>query len=884
MTVRYQNKDNGNEPGRFKVRCIFYIALALGVLLAVMSFNSADMAVLCGGSKAPYSNWIGRSGAVFSAVVFHLFGLAAYLVVVLILLRALRSILGGRGRPWSSFGGAAMMVCGASLLLALAPEPFVPITDRLGLGHSGVPALALSGGAAGQVLAAPAVAEMELPEGVLRQLIGAVGVMILGWALLTGGGIIIYIADWHGYLRDKLFAGGDAVRCNSLSRRAERLERRRREAEDEEDIFDDMEEEPSKAPAAAAETEQSGEPEEKLSVAERAARFFGRINAEEEAERELAEREKSLAAAKKPSLPEVIEEDKDGEEPTPLLRPRNTAAAPKAAAGTLGGNQLSVEAAAAGDHRAAAHSRTYELPSIKMLAQGQDNGGEDREFIERSKEILKMTLESFSIDGEVTGHVTGPRVTRFEITLAPGINVKKVEQIAENIAMDLAAERVRVLAPIPGRRAVGIEVSNRNPGAVFMRSILESDAWQNGKSEIPIALGKDISGKPVVVDLAKAPHLLIAGATNTGKSVCTNSLIMSLLFHFPPDRLKLIMVDPKVVEYEAFKRLPHLLTPVINDSAKVPIALRWATMEMERRYRILARAGVKKLSEYNSRPIPSEPEYDDEGNELPAILPALVIIVDELADLMLTEAGRDIENSITRITAKGRAAGIHIVVATQRPDVKTITGKIKANLPTRFCFQVRSMQDSRVVLDTNGAEKLLGRGDMLFMSPSSMNIERVQGAFVPDDDIKAVVKFVCNQAEPSFDASVLLDPESMAKDEDEEDTFGSFGGRGGRRREDDGKFDPGLEDDPEFEHSDLSPVYQKYLRPGDDENVRRALEVVVLDHKCSTSYLQRRLGIGYNQAAKITDLFEARGIIGPASGSGNKREILIFDELGINGD
>ena len=421
--------------------------------------------------------------------------------------------------------------------------------------------------------------------------------------------------------------------------------------------------------------------------------------------------------------------------------------------------------------------------------------------------------------------------------------------------MNLSADSVRVLAPIPGRPVVGVEVSNTKSEAVFMRSVMESEAWQKGKADIPIALGKDVSGKPVVVDLAKAPHLLVAGATGTGKSVCTNTLIMSLLFKFAPDDLKLIMVDPKIVEFEEYRNLPHLLAPLINDSAKVPVALRWVANEMDRRYGVMAKVHVKKLSEFNRRPPDPEPVYDADGVEIPPRMPYLVVVIDELADLMMTEAKKDVETNITRIAQKGRAAGIHIVVATQRPSTNIITGVIKANLPTRFCFQVRSGVDSRVVIDSVGAEKLLGKGDMLLMLPSSMNIERVQGAFVPDGDIRKIVEFVCGQAKPSFNAAVLTETAEDAADIDELDE----------------------EEPDDQDRADIAPLVKKYLRPGDDDNIRKALEVAILDRKMSTSYLQRRLKIGYNRAAEIVDELEARQVVGPPSGSGNKREILIFD-------
>ena len=389
-------------------------------------------------------------------------------------------------------------------------------------------------------------------------------------------------------------------------------------------------------------------------------------------------------------------------------------------------------------------ANNYRLPDIDMLTQGRKSAGEDREEIFQARDILQNTLTSFNIPGEVTGYTSGPRVTRFEITLAPGVSVKKVERIADDIAMNLAATSVRVLAPIPGRPVVGVEVPNIRSETVFIRSVMESEAWQNGKADIPIVIGEDIAGKPVVLDLAKAPHLLVSGATGTGKNVCINSLIMGLLFKFAPDELKFILIDPKIVEFEGYRELPHLLAPIINDTSKAVSALRWVADEVDRRYRVLAKAHTKKLAEFNRRPPDPEPVYDADSVEIPPKMPYLVVVIDELADLMMTEAKKDVETNITRIAQKGRAAGIHLVISTQRPSANVITGVIKANLPTRICFQVRAAADSRVVLDRRGAEELLGMGDMLLHN-FDMTIERVQGAFVSDENIREVVNFVCAQ-------------------------------------------------------------------------------------------------------------------------------------------
>jgi S-DNA-T family DNA segregation ATPase FtsK/SpoIIIE len=401
---------------------------------------------------------------------------------------------------------------------------------------------------------------------------------------------------------------------------------------------------------------------------------------------------------------------------------------------------------------------------------------------------------------------------------------------------------------------------------------METDAWQASRMEIPLVLGKDVSGNPVVLELAQAPHLLIAGATGSGKSVCMNTLIMSLLMKFGPEDLKLILVDPKVVEMADYATLPHLITPVIDDFKKVPLALRWAATEMDKRYKQLAKAGVRKLKDYNSRQLPETPVLDDDNLPIPDKLPVLIVIIDELADLMQTDARSDIETSISRIAAKGRAAGVHIVVATQRPSRDVITGTIKSNLPTRISFRVPSLTDSRVILDQKGAEALLGMGDMLLLAPKrGLELERIQGAWVADGDIKQVVKFVSDQAPQSFDDQVV----ASADGEDGDDVPGSRKGSrasGGdwSEEETDAFIDNGFE---------LDPMVARYMQPGDDDLVRRALEVVLLEKKASTSYIQRRLKIGYNRAAELIDLMEERGIVGPPSGSGAKRDILVFDDI-----
>lgn len=853
----------------FKVRYIFFFAAVLLAFLAIASFSPQDAALLAGGIDGVPKNWIGKLGAVFGLCLFRLFGVAAYAVPVLALVRLVRLPAPGAGKFSAFLGGSLLILSGLVLLFGLSPEMFSSLCDRLGLGREQLPALALSGGVIGQVLAAPAYPPYELAEGILRNFIGAVGTMILGWALLTGGAVIIYVSDWHRFIMDHIT----------------------------------LPEVSPRRPAAAGARIVAGEEEEVLEAPEKTAPPDGNTPRSR-----LAAMLEKMASKPEPQQPppeeEVLDDgsedeeirfdpkledfeeapaDAEPEKPEPKPSPKTAPALSGPSAGKAGEPAKVADVGRtvveAGKRVEAVERPTYVLPPVTMLGKGTDISGESQENIKKAMLVLQRTLDSFKIPGEVVGYVSGPRITCYEISLAEGVNVKKVETISDNIRMNLAAPSIRVLAPIPGRNVVGIEVPNAKSEAVFMRSVMETEVWEKGKG-IPIVLGKNIAGTPVIVDLAKAPHLLIAGSTGSGKSVCMNTLIMSLLFRFNPEELRLIMVDPKRVEFEDYRRLPHLITPVINDAKKVPIALRWAVTEMENRYKILAAAGVKKLIEFNALSKDGEPLRNSDGDIIAddfgrpiTRIPILIVIIDELAELRMQESWKDSETYIARIAQLGRAAGVHIVVATQRPSTDIITGFIKANLPTRIAFRVMQQVDSRVILDQPGAENLLGYGDMLALLPGAFSLERIQGALVDDKDIKAIVKFVSDQRPQNFDESVIAEEEEAEElGEGEVDRPG----RGGRDLDDDDDvFD-------DMDKAEIAPLVKKYMQPGDDETMRRALEVVILDRKASTSYIQRRLKIGYNRAAEIMDLMEERGIVGPPSGSGSKREILIFDGMEIN--
>jgi len=470
----------------------------------------------------------------------------------------------------------------------------------------------------------------------------------------------------------------------------------------------------------------------------------------------------------------------------------------------------------------------------------------DDEHRQNAENLLRI-LGEFGVEVTLGEIYAGPVITRYEVVPAAGVRVEKISSLDKNIALGMRAQSVRILAPIPGKAAVGVEVPNRKPTAVGLREILESEDWASGKAELPIALGKDVSGKPLVSDLTKMPHLLIAGATGSGKSVCINSIIASLVYSRGPKDLRLIMVDPKVVELKIFNPLPHMLIPVVTEPKKVPGALKWLLGEMEQRYQIFAKVNVRNITGFNNRrreaPDPPPPEAQEElagvaasDIEVPERLPYIVAIIDELADLMMI-APAEIETNIARLAQLARAAGIHLIIATQRPSVNVITGVIKANLPSRIAFQVASQVDSRTILDGKGAETLIGRGDMLFTPPGTSKLVRAQGAFVTDDEVSAIVEYLKKNGPPQYAHSVQQQIDRAAREDEEED---------------------------EGEGDDL----------GDDEDLyQQAIEVLKSSKRASTSMLQRRLRIGYNRAARIMEIMEERGIVGPENGS-SPREIL----------
>lgn len=508
----------------------------------------------------------------------------------------------------------------------------------------------------------------------------------------------------------------------------------------------------------------------------------------------------------------------------------NTAASPEPMGGLEASNGELNGAATAGNEGQegtapaappAPPPKPYKLPPFRLLSKPNNGGkgGDQNDYMQTARK-LEATLESFGVRAKVLEVVRGPSVTRYEIQPDIGVKVSRIVNLTDDIALALAAKDIRMEAPIPGKSAIGIEVPNNEVSLVTMREVMETPTFQEAESKLSIAFGRDISGQTIVGNLARMPHLLVAGATGSGKSVCINGIITSILYKAKPDEVKFLMVDPKMVELNVYNGIPHLMAPVVTDPKRASLALKKIVVEMEKRYELFSKSGTRNIEGYNNLM----------KDNLPAVLPYIVVIVDELADLMMV-AANDVEDAITRLAQMARAAGIHLIIATQRPSVDVITGVIKANIPSRIAFGVSSQVDSRTILDMAGAEKLLGRGDMLFMPMGSSKPIRVQGAFMSDHEVENIVDFVRDQGQAEYDESLVPEIEESSNSDEEE----------------------------------LDELYEQ------------AVTIVLEAKQASVSLLQRRMRVGYTRAARLIDSMEARGIIGPYEGS-KPREVLMSME------
>jgi S-DNA-T family DNA segregation ATPase FtsK/SpoIIIE len=768
---------------------LMLLALSLLMTIALATWSVQDPS-LSHATDAAVRNWLGRTGASFADLSIQLFGLASIMLILPIAMWGWRLMTHrAPGRRWLR----ALFWIGA-LLLASAFASCLPRTV-------GWPLPAGMGGVAGDAI-------LKLP----LMLLGGSATSRLVLGSIVGLSALATIAFVLGF---------------GFRKRGNLAEDIHREAEE----FEEDEESGSVSLGWLVHT--------LLSAKARLSLFIRRRLAGDDEIAVRTARPAAGAARAEPRMQrtdpaEDVYEDEpyEDEEEEPAPAPRKARVQPQP--------------------KQPRRSGSFVLPPLNLLAQpkASDKATQSAEEIEEQAESLESVLEDFGIKGEIINARPGPVVTLYELEPAPGIKSSRVIGLADDIARSMSAVSARV-AVVPGRNAIGIELPNEFREKVYFREMLAAAEYNNTPAKLPLCLGKTIGGEPVVVDLARMPHLLIAGTTGSGKSVAINTMLLSLLYKLRPDQCRLIMIDPKMLELSVYDGIPHLLTPVVTDPKKAVVALKWAVREMEERYKKMSKLGVRNIDGYNTRVVEAKTKgemltrtvhtgYDKETGE--AIyekedlefeeLPYLVVIVDEMADLMMV-AGKDIEGAIQRLAQMARAAGIHVVLATQRPSVDVITGTIKANFPTRISFQVTSKIDSRTILGEQGAEQLLGQGDMLYMAGGG-RISRVHGPFVADDEVEKVVRHLKSQGVPQY-------LEEVTRDEAEDEDGAVFDATG-----------MGAEKD----------LYQQ------------AVEVVVRDRKASTSYIQRRLQIGYNRAASLMERMEQEGVVGQPNHAG-KREILI---------
>ncbi len=857
------------------------LAAAALLLVAQLSFDRYDLASIRVPPNQPIHNWGGTVGAHVAYGIFFVLGLGAYALPFLLAAFGLAYLFNFLGYLRQRTRWSVLSACG--LLLSL--------TGLLHLMHSGRLL-----GQVNERIGAPSaggwLGYVTYEYGFW--MLGGIGATIVYAALYLIS--LLYLTNFRlgewlrGFFGDKPGTEGMTEEETVLERRARELEKQAKKLQEEVErsgLGADMQ--PVPAPTvrdlsvpqtkpARVKKATPAEPSKESAPADPGAGFPARDVAAATTEEVLgkkgdaakpAEAKSAEAETEETSVASTGDEAKPDLEETSPAQPTVHLTGAAATAKPKPARRKPIAVAAT------PLIGNYQLPSIDFLQRPDANikPTESKEELLANARLMQQTLAQFEIPVELGDITKGPTFTRYELHPAPGVKLERITALTNNLAAALKAERIHILAPVPGKSSVGIEVPNPVKTIVIIRDLMESDEWRNTKAKIPVALGKDVYGHPIVADLAEMPHLLIAGSTGAGKSVCINAIITSLLYRFSPDELRFVMIDPKVVELQHYNTLPHLVVPVVVDPKKVILALRWVVNEMEKRYQIFARVGVRNIKSFNERPKhkpmpPSEPELPlmakkekvepgaegfavevdeeivvprEEDIVIPEKLSYIVVIIDELADLMLV-APADVEMAIARITQMARAAGIHCIVATQRPSVDVITGVIKANITARIAFQCASRVDSRTILDAMGADKLLGKGDMLYMPPGSAKLIRAQGALITDQEIQSIVTFIAKQAKPSYEMEIH---QQLSK--------------------------------PASDFADESGIDE------DEELIQQCIEVIRSEQKASVSLMQRRLRLGYTRAARIMDELENRGIVGPSKGA-EPRDILIdLDHGGADG-
>ena len=809
------------------------------LLLSLFSFDPKDLSFYSQPAQQPKANLVGPAGAYLGGILFLLFGLGAYLFPVVLITGGLLLFFAKEVRYSQKFLYLGILLVTGACLLQLAAPVFGPsLANPLfsgAQGLDGAPSAAgkMPGGYIGYFL----------NDKFLAPILGQVGaVLVFGLSYLV---VLVLLFEFRPAELARAF--GEAGRAivdqywDYRIRKApptERIELEQKKLEIEHKRLQRRLAR-EKSAAQAKETPATpavvpNRPAPKI-VDTTKTPFSSSLPSSPPPEKTKAPKNEKPEKPEKSDKP--IKTLPPAESPLP---PLSEEAAPKAKPAPK-----VVPPPAPASTRPTYDS--YKLPSVELLQKSEKDTRPTytEDELKSNQQRIVEALAHFDIEVSPGDITRGSTITRYELYPAPGVRVERIVNLERDLARTMKAERINILAPVPGRDTVAIEVANASKVKVLLRDLIESAEWNASRAHLPISLGKDVYGATLIDDLADLPHALIAGTTGSGKSVCINTLLLSLLYRFSPDDLRLILIDPKVVELQVYNRLPHLVVPVVTEPKKVLLALRWVINEMEKRYRYMAKAGVRNIVTFNTRTrTPKRVEELDlaprlEGEEppppsaeepLPDRLPYIVVIIDELANLMQV-APAEVENAIALLSAKARAAGIHLVIATQTPRAAVITGVIKTNVPARIAFQVPSGVDSRVILDESGAENLLGKGDLLYLRPGASKLIRAQGAFVTEEEVSRVIDFIAAQAKPFYEQEIHA---KLVK--------------------------------PSAGDSELSEK--------DEELMSRSLEVIKQEKRASTSLLQRRLGLGYGRAAWVIDQFESRGIIGPKDGA-KDREILV---------
>lgn len=828
-------------------------------LLSLISYDWRDVSALRVPVLTPCANLFGEFGAWLVFDGYCVLGLAFWLVPLLMLAAAAALIFAPAIRlRWRIVWSLMFLICVSGLFQLGSTGCFASVLSDLNIAPN-------AGGASGFFIATRLMARWFSPFG--GGIFMVLGALFCAVMLIGPREIFKLATKVAGMFRERLEREhlADEAEAAASDDGLTEKERRRLAREAEKEAIRKAREEAKKAREAerAAEKErkrrEAAEREEAKNAATDAmtlqAEKIQRLRQKQEEARRRMQEERNA-----PPRPEPVAAVRRSEAavPPPPAPAVSVAAAPAAVPASAPPSP--VPPAAGQEGCVVPLSQEYPLPSVDLLNPVPDISAEHGDVHEMGQQLVE-TLRQFNVEAEIVGIKSGPVVTQYELRPGAAVRVANIKGLSDNLQMALAAKSLRIEAPIPGKSAVGIEVPNLKTVPVLFRELMESSEWNHAmrNAELPMALGKDVAGNVLIADLAKAPHLLVAGSTGSGKSVCLNTIITGFLMSRAPDRLRLILVDPKRVEFATYNDLPQLLVPVINDSRKVAFTLRWAIVEMERRYKLLQKHKCRNIVGYNNRPAETQGDLfggvaaAGQGVEPdPDKLPYIVIIIDEVADIM-AEVGKDIEMPISRLCAKSRAVGIHLILATQRPSVDVITGTIKSNIPGRIAFKVSQGNDSRTILDSPGAEDLLGRGDMLYLKEGSV-LMRAQGAYLDDQEIERVVDFVKGHCRPCYDSSLCSRMDSIRESNGEEELLNGDGDSQGASSDSDAQS--GGDDD------------------GDEATIRKALEVIRNTNRASISHLQRRLGIGYNKAARVIDALEERKILGPAMGAG-PRDILV---------